>query len=299
MTTKGRTTAKVIFLHGLEGSPNGTKAKWLRKHFDLVAPEMDTSSVDAARPGALGALQGSGADADLLIGSSFGGAMAMRLVSEGHWSGPVVLLAPAVRFAEDVVFEPEARVAVVHGRADKEVLWPSVLERFAQAGEGVQLFLGGWEHRLGKALDDGSIRRAIHWALDYDVLSRGEQRHAHRSLRGEWPADSDPASVEAFRQDAVAFVEDGLVGPARLAAQLVSEGAGLSKQHPLQGVAVAELHALIGALGWRFLGNRSRTAAGGPLIDRLYVAGPGSEKAALILHAIFPGASENEGETDA
>ena len=85
-------------------------------------------------------------------------------------------------------------------------------------------------------------------------------------------AGVDPAAVEAFRQDAVAFVEDGLEGPARRPAQLVSEGAGLSKQHPLQGVAVAELHALIGALGWRFMGNRSRTSAGGPLLDRLYVA---------------------------
>ena len=37
-------TVRVHFIHGLEGSPNGSKARLLARHFDAVTPAMDTAS---------------------------------------------------------------------------------------------------------------------------------------------------------------------------------------------------------------------------------------------------------------
>ena len=38
---------RVQFIHGLEGSPQGTKARLLSRHFDTLTPAMDTSDFEA------------------------------------------------------------------------------------------------------------------------------------------------------------------------------------------------------------------------------------------------------------
>jgi len=35
---------RVQFIHGLEGSPQGTKARVLSQHFETLTPAMDTSA---------------------------------------------------------------------------------------------------------------------------------------------------------------------------------------------------------------------------------------------------------------
>ena len=292
-----RPIKKVVFLHGLKSHPGGTKATWLGKHFEAVVPALDTTSLDTARPDALAALEGDGADADLLIGSSFGGALAMHLVSEGRWAGPVVLLAPAVQCGPET-FEPGGRVAVVHGRRDAIVDWAAVVQRFADAGPEVQLFLGGWEHRLMGALEDGTIRRAIHWALDLRVLSRPERARARELRRAAEERGPEPEAVDQFRAAVSRFLTDAPEGASRTLALAIDEGRGLSDEACIEGATVSELHALLRALGGGFIGNHLQTRDG-QMYDRSKATpGEGSDRW-IQLHAIFPRPSWMEERGDA
>jgi predicted esterase YcpF (UPF0227 family) len=83
---------KVLFLHGLEGTPNGTKVQYLKNAgIDLVAPKLPKSSWIDSRNQALEALENH--DVDLIIGSSRGGALACELDTNIR----KVLIAPAWR----------------------------------------------------------------------------------------------------------------------------------------------------------------------------------------------------------
>jgi pimeloyl-ACP methyl ester carboxylesterase len=86
---------KRVFIHGLEGSSQGNKARLLRSHFpDILTPDF-TGSV-AERMHQLESLLA--ADNDLvLIGSSLGGLMAaMYTCQHPHRVRRLVLLAPAL-----------------------------------------------------------------------------------------------------------------------------------------------------------------------------------------------------------
>ena len=66
---------RVQFIHGLEGSPQGAKARLLAEHFEARTPAMDTADFEACV-----ALQASSLrdfEPDVLVGSSFGGAVAV------------------------------------------------------------------------------------------------------------------------------------------------------------------------------------------------------------------------------
>ena len=82
---------KVLFLHGLESRPGGSKAKFLEANgFEVLNPALPRESfgesvqtaqavIDAEKP-------------DVVVGSSRGGAVAMSVNTVG---APVVLIAPA------------------------------------------------------------------------------------------------------------------------------------------------------------------------------------------------------------
>jgi alpha/beta superfamily hydrolase len=56
---------------------------------------------------------------DVLVGSSFGGAVAVALLQRGLWKGPTLLLAQAaVRYGLSPELPAETRVRVVHGSRD-------------------------------------------------------------------------------------------------------------------------------------------------------------------------------------
>jgi pimeloyl-ACP methyl ester carboxylesterase len=95
---------------------------------------------------------------DVVMGSSFGGAVALELLRRGAWSGPTVLLCPAhLRVCEraatawkplDSLPDP-ARVIVVHGREDEVVPYAHSEQL---AGElGVELVTVSDDHRLTKS----------------------------------------------------------------------------------------------------------------------------------------------------
>ena len=79
-------TTRVHFIHGLEGSPSGSKARLLARRFDAVTPAMDTSDFEGC-VAQHAALLTEGRGPDVLAGSSFGGAVAVALLQRGHWAG--------------------------------------------------------------------------------------------------------------------------------------------------------------------------------------------------------------------
>lgn len=111
---------RVQFIHGLEGSPQGTKATRLARHFETLAPAMDTGDFDACvavHADALAAFQ-----PDVLVASSFGGAVAVELLRRGPWRGATLLLAQAA-LQRDASAElpPNVSVWLVHGLRDEQI----------------------------------------------------------------------------------------------------------------------------------------------------------------------------------
>lgn len=127
---------KVLFLHGLESGPQGQKARYLAERFEARTPDMQTGTSAAARLQqadpetrrkaevalferslALQRAEVASFRPDVLVGSSFGGALAVALLREGAWRGPTLLLAQAALLAtrRAGVLGPEAQVALPEG----------------------------------------------------------------------------------------------------------------------------------------------------------------------------------------
>ena len=90
---------KTLFLHGLESSSKGHKARWLRENFPLVVTPDFTGSLENR----MKTLNDILADQEeiLLIGSSFGGLMATIYAQENEGRvKKVILLAPALNFPD-------------------------------------------------------------------------------------------------------------------------------------------------------------------------------------------------------
>jgi len=111
---------RVQFVHGLEGSPQGAKARLFAEQFEASTPAMDTSDFEAC-------VQVQSAELlrfrpDVLIGSSFGGAVAVELLRRGLWRGPTLLLAQAaLRYDPQVRLPDGVPVWLVHGLRDDQV----------------------------------------------------------------------------------------------------------------------------------------------------------------------------------
>lgn len=88
---------------------------------------------------------------DLLIGSSFGGAVVARCLERGTWAGPTLLLAPATRRLDpNLILPPGVDVWIVHGINDA-VIDPNDSRRLAETGLGKNV-------RLIEVDDDHSLR---------------------------------------------------------------------------------------------------------------------------------------------
>ena len=155
---------RVLFLHGLEGSPHGTKGTWLREHYDVVAPALDTSSIEAALEDALAALA---AEPDVVVGSSFGGAVLLELLHVGAWRGPCVFLAGAgPKLTGRRTLPPGGRAVLVHGLQDDVVPPEDSRLLAASRADDVRLVEVDDGHRLGGVLRSGVLRQAIAWAIE-------------------------------------------------------------------------------------------------------------------------------------
>lgn len=123
--------ARLVFLHGLESGPMGSKFQLLQRLGlgAVEAPDCQGLTSVAARLAAIEASLGDGRDL-LLVGSSFGGLMALHYANaHPQRVAGLVLCAPAVHRPEllatpegtAVVPPPATPVRVLHGRQDAVV----------------------------------------------------------------------------------------------------------------------------------------------------------------------------------
>ena len=148
---------RVHFIHGLEGSPSGAKARFFAKHFDAYTPAMDTRDFAAAVETQARALADAGAD--VVVGSSFGGAIAVELLHRGVWTGPTLLLAQAAFKLGGARTLPDGvPVLLVHGVRD-EVVPIGDSRTLARTGTPalVQLVEVDDDHRLQTLVDSGRL----------------------------------------------------------------------------------------------------------------------------------------------
>ncbi len=168
---------EVVFLHGLESGPGGTKARWLKHHLGAITPELDTSVAiatwkreerwdEAARLAAFATPLARARDvlagARVAIGSSFGGAVLLQLAWSGAWAGPCVYLAGAgVKLTPHRSLPRGSRAVLVHGRYDEVV--PLADSRLLAGSPGCTTWLHEVPdgHRLTSVLDSGLLAAAI------------------------------------------------------------------------------------------------------------------------------------------
>jgi pimeloyl-ACP methyl ester carboxylesterase len=145
---------KVQFIHGLESGPGSSKAAYLDRFFDAQTPAMDTRDFEATFA------------PDVLVGSSFGGAVALALLQRGIFSGPTVLLAPAhTHFGVEARIPAGARVVIVHGSRDDVVSIEDSRRLAASGGRGVDFVEVDDEHRLASLLEGDALATVVRRAL--------------------------------------------------------------------------------------------------------------------------------------
>jgi len=148
---------RVLFIHGKESTPHGTKAKRLAESFDTFGEQMDTSDFEGSV-----ALQAEAIrkhQPDVLVGSSFGGAVLCALLTRGLWNGPSVLLAPATRLYDpNATLPPHVPVVLVHGTSDDvvPVALGRTLARTGTASSTVYYEVDD-DHRLTRSVERGDL----------------------------------------------------------------------------------------------------------------------------------------------
>jgi predicted esterase len=156
---------KLLFLHGLESNPSGTKAVWLRERYGAIVPALDTSTWEKARAQAEAAVREH--QPDVLVGSSFGGALAVSLLCDGVTSARTVLIAQAAALLGKGERLPAGtRAIVIHGTADDVVPIEGSRTLVGNSGPNVHLWeIESGDHRLNSTLEDGTLARAIEAVL--------------------------------------------------------------------------------------------------------------------------------------
>jgi alpha-beta hydrolase superfamily lysophospholipase len=152
-----RRDVRVQFIHGLESSPQGAKAQLLARHFTTCTPAMDTRDFAASVEVQATAVREFAPH--VLVGSSYGGAIAVELLQRGLWHGPTLLLAQAaLRRGQPAVLPQGVTVWLVHGSRD-EIIDPEdsrVLARSGSSGR-VRLIEVDDVHALHTTVEDGRL----------------------------------------------------------------------------------------------------------------------------------------------
>jgi hypothetical protein len=161
---------KVHFVHGLESSPSSRKARVLAEHFDALTPAMDTADFEGCidvhrdiiteRP------------PDVVVGSSFGGAVALALLQRGFWSGPTLLLAQAgLRYGLEPRVPSDSIVWLVHAVED-DVVAIADSRVIAEQNPQVTLIEVADDHALTASVAEG---RLVEWVSEiYEAAKAGE-----------------------------------------------------------------------------------------------------------------------------
>lgn len=142
----------MVFLHGRESGPGGTKARWFAERYGAVTPAMSTGTLAEALPVARKTILA--VKPRVVVASSFGGAVAVALLQEGVIRVPLVLIAPAAHKLGVLNSLPlGTRAVILHGDADDVVPVADSIALAATGGDSVRLHIvEGGDHRLNALL---------------------------------------------------------------------------------------------------------------------------------------------------
>jgi len=166
---------RVQFVHGLESSPQGVKAQLFARHFTALTPSMDPRDFERSVAVQSEALRDF--EPEVLVGSSYGGAIAVALLQRGLWRGPTLLLAQAaLRRGQPPELPTGVTVWLVHGVHDA-IIDVEDSRRLARSGTPgrVRLIEVDDVHSLHTTVEDG---RLLHWvrALGAEAQKPGAGR---------------------------------------------------------------------------------------------------------------------------
>lgn len=158
-----------LYIHGLEGSAQGSKGTFMLNTFGRSGPNMPAKKgVSGDRPSSFETcfdvmksyLDDHGAS--VLVGSSFGGAITMALLQRGIWHGPVVLLAPAIQYyGLNLQLPSEVHAIIIHDPQD-DLIDFSGSEALHQANlNSSELWISDGGHRLKTITHNGLLERAV------------------------------------------------------------------------------------------------------------------------------------------
>ena len=140
---------KIVFLHGLESSPNSAKVTFLRgRGHEVLAPGLDKTDWEQSVLAARSAIDEFAPD--VVVGSSRGGAVAMA----AHTKTPMVLIAPAWKKYAPWSTIP-GNAIILHSSLDEVVAFADSKELVRSFG--ARLFDVGDSHFMA---DDDAL-----WAL--------------------------------------------------------------------------------------------------------------------------------------
>lgn len=184
---------KILFLHGLEGSPSGSKSVHLIKKWSASSPPLRTDPMIDLRSRCGGtwnsldqeeideAIQTPYQDAldavnyfgpDIIVGSSLGAAILYKLYAKGSYSGASVFLAPAIphlvsssEIAEATRVLRDTCSVWVLGETDT-IVPNGENASLAKSAGGSTIYSPNDGHRLHRALETGLIDAAILTAIE-------------------------------------------------------------------------------------------------------------------------------------
>ena len=183
MSKKEYSKHKVMYIHGMEGSPTGTKGQWVIDTFaNTCNPTLNAQrdNPDAFRESVATAQKAiKDFKPDLVVGSSFGGAVTIQLMKDKVWTGRSVLLAPAhVFYGQNGALPSDSRAIIIHSPSDRIVPYAHALSLMSCGGMGLELWNASTNfertptsqhdgnHRLHDITSNGMLWRACSSLLD-------------------------------------------------------------------------------------------------------------------------------------
>ena len=132
---------KILFLHGLESKPGGSKAVFLKSlGYEVLNPWLPANNFNKSLEIAQSSLK---EDPDIIVGSSRGGALALAL--EIH-NVPLILIAPAwKRFG--AATNVHAGTVILHSEHDDIIPFGDSQELFRN-NVGLEIIACGDSHRM-------------------------------------------------------------------------------------------------------------------------------------------------------
>ena len=153
---------KILFLHGLESKPGGSKAKYLEKcGYEVINPHLPKWSWDESVEVAQNEIDTH--EPDVIVGSSRGGAVALSVDPKG---AKLVLIAPAwTRFIPDTKFDHVDKTACVIHCPDDDLVEIGDSQRLSE-NTGANLIRAGVSHRMSDEEALEAILDAVRWTTN-------------------------------------------------------------------------------------------------------------------------------------